>query len=60
MTNLLIAFLAAMIAGLAVGAVFGVLALPSPAPAKIAGVLAVSGSVFGIFTGYMIGSGLHT
>jgi XapX domain-containing protein len=45
------AFSVSLIFGLTFGALVGSLGLPSPAPPTIAGVLAVSGSVFGIYLG---------
>ncbi|NUC72598.1 XapX domain-containing protein [Haloterrigena sp. SYSU A558-1] len=54
MVNLTVAFGAALIAGLVLGSLYGFLGLPSPAPGSFAGVLAVSGSVCGIFLGYAL------
>jgi XapX domain-containing protein len=53
MTNPLLSLLAALIAGLFLGVIYGRLGFPSPAPATFAGVLAVSGSVLGIYLGYL-------
>ncbi|QRV15076.1 XapX domain-containing protein [Haloterrigena salifodinae] len=54
MASLAVAFGAALFAGLVLGIIYGQLGLPSPAPASFAGVLAVSGSVCGIFLGYTL------
>lgn len=45
-------FAAALIAGLLVGTTLGLLGLANPAPATFAGVLAVCGSVLGMYLGY--------
>ena len=54
MDTLAVAFVAALLTGLVLGGLFGHLGLPSPAPGTLAGVLAVSGSVCGIFLGYLL------